>query len=148
MPQLTKILIANRGEIACRIQRTAQALGYRTVAIYSDADAQALHVQMADEAVHIGPAPVQQSYLNIAAILEAARKTSADAIHPGYGFLSENPDFARACQHAGLTFIGPSVEAIELMGSKRLSKLAMLEAGVPCIAGYQGSALKPPTGAP
>ncbi|MDO9345824.1 MAG: acetyl/propionyl/methylcrotonyl-CoA carboxylase subunit alpha [Pseudomonas sp.] len=140
MPQLTKILIANRGEIACRIQRTAQALGYRTVAIYSDADAQALHVQMADEAVHIGPAPVQQSYLNIAAILEAARKTGADAIHPGYGFLSENPDFARACQHAGLTFIGPSVEAIELMGSKRLSKLAMLDAGVPCIAGYQGSA--------
>ncbi|UII69973.1 acetyl/propionyl/methylcrotonyl-CoA carboxylase subunit alpha [Pseudomonas sp. HN11] len=140
MPQLTKILIANRGEIACRLQRTAQALGYRTVAIYSDADAQALHVQMADEAVHIGPAPVQQSYLNIAAILEAARKTGADAIHPGYGFLSENPDFTRACQQAGLTFIGPSVEAIELMGSKRLSKLAMLEAGIPCIAGYQGSA--------
>ncbi|NWA66567.1 acetyl/propionyl/methylcrotonyl-CoA carboxylase subunit alpha [Pseudomonas reactans] len=140
MPQLTKILIANRGEIACRIQRTAQALGYRTVAIYSDADAQALHVQMADEAVHIGPAPVHQSYLNIEAILNAAKRTGADAIHPGYGFLSENPDFARACQHAGLTFIGPSVEAIELMGSKRLSKLAMLKAGVPCIAGYQGSA--------
>lgn len=140
MPQLTKILIANRGEIACRLQRTAQALGYRTVAIYSDADAQALHVQMADEAVHIGPAPVQQSYLNIESIINAAKRTGADAIHPGYGFLSENPDFARACQHAGLTFIGPSVEAIELMGSKRLSKLAMLEAGVPCIAGYQGSA--------
>ncbi|NWA46128.1 acetyl/propionyl/methylcrotonyl-CoA carboxylase subunit alpha [Pseudomonas reactans] len=140
MPKLTKILIANRGEIACRIHRTAQALGYRTVAIYSDADAQALHVQMADEAVHIGPAPVHQSYLNIEAILNAAKRTGADAIHPGYGFLSENPDFARACQHAGLTFIGPSVEAIELMGSKRLSKLAMLEAGVPCIAGYQGSA--------
>ena len=140
MPQLTKILIANRGEIACRIQRTAQTLGYRTVAVYSDADAQALHVQMADEAVHIGPAPVQQSYLNIEAILDAARLTGADAIHPGYGFLSENPDFARACQHANLTFIGPGVEAIELMGSKRLSKLAMLDAGVPCIAGYQGSA--------
>ncbi|QOU03531.1 acetyl/propionyl/methylcrotonyl-CoA carboxylase subunit alpha [Pseudomonas fluorescens] len=140
MPQLTKILIANRGEIACRIQRTAQAMGYRTVAVYSDADAQALHVQMADEAVHIGPAPVQQSYLNIPAILAAAEKTGADAIHPGYGFLSENPDFARACRDAGLIFIGPSVEAIELMGSKRLSKLAMLEAGVPCIAGYQGSA--------
>ncbi|MDY7067862.1 Acetyl-/propionyl-coenzyme A carboxylase alpha chain [Pseudomonas extremaustralis] len=140
MPTFTKILIANRGEIACRIQRTAQALGYRTVAVYSDADAQALHVQMADEAVHIGPAPVQQSYLNIPAILEAARRTGADAIHPGYGFLSENPDFARACQQAGLTFIGPSPEAIELMGSKRRSKLAMLEAGVPCIAGYQGSA--------
>ncbi|MEJ5278129.1 acetyl/propionyl/methylcrotonyl-CoA carboxylase subunit alpha [Pseudomonas sp. MYb541] len=140
MPQLTKILIANRGEIACRIQRTAQSLGYRTVAIYSEADAQALHVQMADEAVHIGPAPVQQSYLNIESIINAAKRAGADAIHPGYGFLSENPDFARACQHAGLTFIGPSVEAIELMGSKRLSKLAMLEAGVPCIAGYQGSA--------
>ena len=140
MPQFTKILIANRGEIACRIQRTAQALGYRTVAVYSEADAQALHVQMADEAVHIGPAPVQQSYLNIEAILNAAKLTGADAIHPGYGFLSENPDFARACQDAGLTFIGPSAEAIELMGSKRLSKLAMLEAGVPCIAGYQGSA--------
>ncbi|WP_315337927.1 acetyl/propionyl/methylcrotonyl-CoA carboxylase subunit alpha [Pseudomonas grimontii] len=140
MPQFTKILIANRGEIACRIQRTAQSLGYRTVAVYSDADAQALHVQMADEAVCIGPAPVQQSYLNIAAILEAAEKTGADAIHPGYGFLSENPGFARACRDAGLTFIGPSVEAIELMGSKRLSKLAMLKAGVPCIAGYQGNA--------
>lgn len=139
MPTFSKILIANRGEIACRIQRTAQALGYRTVAVYSDADADALHVQMADEAVHIGPAAVQLSYLNIPAILDAAHKTGADAIHPGYGFLSENPDFARACQHAGLTFIGPSAEAIELMGSKRLSKLAMLEAGVPCIAGYQGA---------
>lgn len=139
MPTFSKILIANRGEIACRIQRTAQALGYRTVAVYSDADADALHVQMADEAVHIGPAAVQLSYLNIPAILDAAHKTGADAIHPGYGFLSENPDFARACQHAGLTFIGPSAEAIELMGSKRLSKLAMLEAGVPCIAGYEGA---------
>ncbi|WP_312491889.1 acetyl/propionyl/methylcrotonyl-CoA carboxylase subunit alpha [Pseudomonas cremoris] len=140
MPAFSKILIANRGEIACRVQRTAQALGYRTVAVYSDADAQALHVQMADEAVHIGPAPVQQSYLNLTAIINAATLTGADAIHPGYGFLSENPDFARACLAAGLTFIGPSVEAIELMGSKRLSKLAMLDAGVPCIAGYQGSA--------
>ncbi|MDL2184405.1 acetyl/propionyl/methylcrotonyl-CoA carboxylase subunit alpha [Pseudomonas sp. ChxA] len=140
MPAFTKILIANRGEIACRIQRTAQALGYRTVAVYSDADAQALHVQMADEAVHIGPAPVQQSYLDIAAILDAARRTGADAIHPGYGFLSENAGFAQACLDASLTFIGPSVAAIELMGSKRQSKLAMLEAGVPCIAGYQGNA--------
>ncbi|WP_089041953.1 acetyl/propionyl/methylcrotonyl-CoA carboxylase subunit alpha [Pseudomonas fluorescens] len=140
MPAFTKILIANRGEIACRIQRTAQALGYRTVAVYSDADTDALHVQMADEAVHIGPAPVQQSYLNTEAILAAAQLTGADAIHPGYGFLSENPDFAGACQQATLTFIGPSAEAIELMGSKRLSKLAMLDAGVPCIAGYQGSA--------
>ncbi|WP_433736345.1 acetyl/propionyl/methylcrotonyl-CoA carboxylase subunit alpha [Pseudomonas putida] len=139
MPGLTKILIANRGEIACRIQRTAQALGYRTVAVFSDADADALHVQMADEAVHIGPSAVQQSYLNIPAIIDAARRTGADAIHPGYGFLSENAGFARACQAAGITFIGPSPEAIELMGSKRLSKIAMIEAGVPCIQGYQGA---------
>ncbi|MGF6223385.1 acetyl/propionyl/methylcrotonyl-CoA carboxylase subunit alpha [Pseudomonas frederiksbergensis] len=139
MPAFSKILIANRGEIACRIQRTAQALGYRTVAVFSDADADALHVQMADEAVNIGPAPVQQSYLNIPAIIDAARRTGADAIHPGYGFLSENAAFARACQQAGIIFIGPSPEAIELMGSKRLSKLAMIKAGVPCIKGYQGS---------
>ncbi|MFJ7313668.1 acetyl/propionyl/methylcrotonyl-CoA carboxylase subunit alpha [Pseudomonas sp. NPDC098747] len=140
MPAIHKILIANRGEIACRIQRTAQALGYRTVAIFSDADADALHVKIADQAVHIGPAPVQQSYLNIPAILDAARRSGADAIHPGYGFLSENAEFARACEQAGLTFIGPSADAIELMGSKRLSKIAMLDAGVPCIAGYQGAA--------
>lgn len=140
MPTLHKILIANRGEIACRIQRTAQALGYRTVAVFSDADAEALHVQVADQAVNIGPAPVQQSYLKIPAILDAARRSGADAIHPGYGFLSENAGFARACEEAGLTFIGPSAEAIELMGSKRLSKIAMLDAGVPCIAGYQGAA--------
>jgi geranyl-CoA carboxylase alpha subunit len=139
MPAIHKILIANRGEIACRIQRTAQALGYRTVAVFSDADADALHVQMADQAVRIGPSPVQQSYLNIPAILDAARRSGADAIHPGYGFLSENAEFARACEKAGLIFIGPSVEAIELMGSKRQSKIAMLEAGVPCIAGYQGA---------
>jgi geranyl-CoA carboxylase alpha subunit len=140
MPALKKILIANRGEIACRIQRTAHSLGYRTVAVFSDADADALHVRMADEAVNIGPAPVQQSYLNIPALLDAARRTGADAIHPGYGFLSENAEFALACQRAGITFIGPSPEAIELMGSKRLSKLAMLAAGVPCIQGYQGAA--------
>ncbi|MFO2464023.1 acetyl/propionyl/methylcrotonyl-CoA carboxylase subunit alpha [Pseudomonas sp. 15FMM2] len=140
MPTFQKVLIANRGEIACRIQRTAQALGYRTVAVYSEADADALHVQMADEAVNIGPAPVQRSYLNIPAILEAARLTGADAVHPGYGFLSENAEFANACTAAGRVFIGPSAEAIELMGSKRLSKIAMLNAGVPCIAGYQGGA--------
>jgi geranyl-CoA carboxylase alpha subunit len=139
MPAIQKILIANRGEIACRIQRTAQALGYRTVAVYSDADADALHVQIADQAVHIGPAAVQQSYLNIPAIIDAARRSGADAIHPGYGFLSENAEFAHACEQAGLTFIGPSVAAIELMGSKRRSKIAMLDAVVPCIAGYQGA---------
>ncbi|MCF4994886.1 acetyl-CoA carboxylase biotin carboxylase subunit [Pseudomonas syringae] len=139
MPAIQKILIANRGEIACRIQRTAQALGYRTVAVFSDADADALHVHMADQAVNIGPAPVAQSYLNIPAILDAARRSGADAIHPGYGFLSENAEFAQACAEANLTFIGPSVDAIELMGSKRRSKIAMLAAGVPCIAGYQGA---------
>ena len=139
MPNFNKILIANRGEIACRIQRTAQALGYRTVAVFSDADAEALHVQLADEAVHIGPSAVQQSYLDGAALLEAARRTGADAIHPGYGFLSENAEFAAACESAGLVFIGPSAAAIELMGSKRRSKIAMLEAGVPCIQGYQGA---------
>ncbi|MCJ8206489.1 acetyl/propionyl/methylcrotonyl-CoA carboxylase subunit alpha [Pseudomonas sp. RGM2987] len=140
MPTFSKILIANRGEIACRIQRTTQALGYRTVAVYSEADADALHVRMADEAVLIGPAPVRQSYLNPPAILDAARRTGADAIHPGYGFLSENAEFARACSESGLVFIGPSAEAIELMGSKRRSKIAMVAAGVPCIAGYQGGA--------
>lgn len=140
-----KILIANRGEIACRIQRTAQSLGYRTVAVYSDADATAPHVQMSDEAVNIGPAPVTQSYLNIEAILKAAHRTGAEAIHPGYGFLSENPEFATACLNAGLIFIGPSPEAIDLMGSKRLSKIAMLNAGVPCISGYQGPEQDDPT---
>jgi geranyl-CoA carboxylase alpha subunit len=107
--------------------------------VFSDADVDALHVRIADEAVNIGPAPVQQSYLNIQAILDAARRTGADAIHPGYGFLSENAGFALACRDAGITFIGPSPEAIELMGSKRLSKIAMIEAGVPCINGYQGA---------
>nr|WP_298167513.1 acetyl/propionyl/methylcrotonyl-CoA carboxylase subunit alpha [uncultured Pseudomonas sp.] len=140
MPAFNKILIANRGEIACRVMRTAQALGYRTVAVYSEADAEARHVQLADQAVCIGPAQVNQSYLMIDALIAAAQKTGADAIHPGYGFLSENADFARACEAAGIVFIGPSVEAIHLMGSKRLSKIAMLEAGVPCIPGYEGAA--------
>jgi geranyl-CoA carboxylase alpha subunit len=139
MPAFNKILIANRGEIACRVMRTAQALGYRTVAVYSEADAEARHVQLADQAVCIGPAQVNQSYLLIDAIIAAAQKTGADAIHPGYGFLSENADFARACEAAGIVFIGPSAEAIHLMGSKRLSKIAMLKAGVPCIPGYEGA---------
>jgi geranyl-CoA carboxylase alpha subunit len=140
MPAFSKILIANRGEIACRVMRTAQDLGYRTVAVYSEADADARHVQLADQAVCIGLAQVSQSYLQSDAIIAAALKTGADAIHPGYGFLSENAAFARACEAAGIVFIGPSVEAIHLMGSKRLSKIAMLEAGVPCIPGYQGAA--------
>ncbi|MDI1236487.1 MAG: acetyl/propionyl/methylcrotonyl-CoA carboxylase subunit alpha [Polaromonas sp.] len=135
----TKILIANRGEIACRVIRTAKALGYRTVAVYSEADAQALHVAMADEAVCIGPAPVRESYLNVAALLAAARSTGADAVHPGYGFLSENDGFAQACLDAGLVFIGPDPQAILQMGNKAGAKRLMLAAGVPCVPGYQGT---------
>ncbi|MFZ5560152.1 MAG: acetyl-CoA carboxylase biotin carboxylase subunit [Pseudomonadota bacterium] len=135
----SKVLIANRGEIACRVIRSAKALGYRTVAVFSDADAQSLHVQFADEAVHIGPARVSESYLRIENIIEACRKSGADAVHPGYGFLSENEVFARACADNGITFIGPTPKAIELMGSKRLAKIAMIEAGVPCVPGYEGA---------
>jgi geranyl-CoA carboxylase alpha subunit len=133
-----KVLIANRGEIACRIARTAKAMGYRTVAVYSDADARALHVGLADEAVRIGPAPAQESYLNIPAILDAARRTDADAIHPGYGFLAENADFADACEWAGIVFIGPSGEVIRKMGDKAAAKAIMQAAGVPCVPGYYG----------
>ncbi len=136
---LKKLLIANRGEIAVRVIRTAKALGYRTVAVYSEADAKALHVELADEAVCIGPAQVSASYLNSDAILDAARKTGADCVHPGYGFLSENAAFATACKDAGLVFVGPPASAIELMGSKRRSKIAMQEAGVPVVPGYEGS---------
>lgn len=138
MTAFSKILIANRGEIAVRVIRTARELGYRTVAVYSEADADALHVQQADQAVCIGPAAVGESYLCADKILAAAQLTGADAIHPGYGFLSENAQFSKDCAKAGIVFIGPSAPAIELMGSKRLSKIAMLEAGVPCIPGYQG----------
>lgn len=134
----SKVLVANRGEIAVRVMRSAKALGYKTVAVYSEADANALHVQYADEAVCIGESKVSESYLKVANILHAAKITGADAIHPGYGFLSENSEFAQACQNAGITFIGPTPDAIELMGSKRLSKIAMIEAGVPCIPGYEG----------
>ena len=133
-----KILIANRGEIACRVISTARSLGYRTVAVYSEPDAGARHVLMADEAICIGPALASASYLNMDALLDACRRTGADAVHPGYGFLSENAGFAKACKDAGITFIGPDEEAIHLMGSKRLSKIAMIEAGVPCIPGYEG----------
>ncbi len=134
-----KILIANRGEIAVRIIRTARTLGYRTVAVYSAADAGAPHVVLADEAVLIGPAPVAQSYLDPARLIKAAQETGADAVHPGYGFLSENADFARSCADAGLVFIGPSVEAIHLMGNKAEAKRRMIAAGVPCVPGYEGA---------
>jgi geranyl-CoA carboxylase alpha subunit len=135
---LSKILIANRGEIAVRIARTARAMGYRTVAVFSDADAGALHTRVCDEAVRIGPAAVRESYLSIGAILNAARMTDADAIHPGYGFLSENDAFAAACEAAGLTFIGPTAAAIAAMGNKAAAKRLMLASGVPCIPGYHG----------
>ena len=134
---LKKLLIANRGEIAVRVIRTAKALGYRTVAVYSEADANAMHTEIADEAVCIGPAQVAASYLNADAILDAARQTGADCIHPGYGFLSENAGFSNACKEAGIVFVGPPAGAIELMGSKRRSKIAMQEAGVPVIPGYE-----------
>ncbi len=134
----SKILIANRGEIACRVMRTARALGYRTVAVFSDADAAAPHVALADEAVRIGEAPASASYLDIAAVLDAARRTGADAVHPGYGFLSERADFAEACAAAGLVFIGPPPEAIRAMGSKADAKRRMAAAGVPCAPGYLG----------
>ncbi len=134
-----KILIANRGEIALRIIRTARAMGYRTVAVFSSADENARHVREADQAVHIGEALPAQSYLNIAAIIEAAAISGADAVHPGYGFLAENDGFARACRAAGLVFIGPSPEAIAAMGNKAGAKQLMGAAGIPCIAGYQGA---------
>ena len=136
----TKILIANRGEIALRVMRSARALGYRTVAVYSTADAQARHALEADQAVCIGAPAPRESYLNIAAILQAAERSGADAVHPGYGFLAENAAFAQACQDAGLVFIGPSAQAIRAMGDKAGAKSLMAAAGVPCIPGYQGQA--------
>lgn len=136
----TKILIANRGEIACRIIRTARCMGIATVAVYSDADAHALHVEMADEAVRIGAAPVGESYLVAENIVEAARMRGAEAIHPGYGFLSENPDFVDRVVAAGLTFIGPSAASIRAMGLKDAAKRLMEKAGVPVVPGYHGEA--------
>ncbi len=135
---LKKILSANRGEIACRVIRTARKLGYRTVAVFSEADAQAPHVALADEAVCIGPAAAAESYLKVDALLAACRQTGANALHPGYGFLSENADFAQACADAGVVFIGPSPNAIRVMGDKAGAKRAMIEAGVPCAPGYLG----------
>ena len=134
-----KILIANRGEIALRIMRTARRLGYGVVAVYSDADRDALHVREADQAVRIGEALPAKSYLDIEAIIEAAKASGADAVHPGYGFLAENEHFAGACRDAGLVFIGPSPEAIRAMGNKAGAKEIMQAAGVPCVPGYQGA---------
>ncbi|RLN97945.1 hypothetical protein BBJ28_00026151, partial [Nothophytophthora sp. Chile5] len=131
-----KILIANRGEIALRVIRSAQKLNIETVAVYSDADANAQHVQLATEAYRLGPAPASESYLNYRRILEICRLSGAEAVHPGYGFLSENAAFARACEDANVEFIGPPVKAIEDMGSKSASKDIMIAAGVPVTPGY------------
>jgi 3-methylcrotonyl-CoA carboxylase alpha subunit len=136
---ITKLLIANRGEIACRIMRTSRAMGLATVAVYSDADAKALHVRSADEAVHIGPSPAAESYLVGAKIIAAAKQTGADAIHPGYGFLSENADFAQAVIDAGLIWVGPKPASIRAMGLKDAAKARMIEAGVPVTPGYLGA---------
>ena len=134
------LLIANRGEIACRVIRTARRMGLRTVAVYSEADRCALHVEMADEAVLLGPARARDSYLNVERLLEAARKTGAEAIHPGYGFLSENAEFAQACAAAGIVFVGPTADMMTAMGSKSGSKALMEKAGVPLVPGYHGEA--------
>jgi 3-methylcrotonyl-CoA carboxylase alpha subunit len=133
-----KILVANRGEIAMRVMRTARRLGITTVAVYSDADVGAVHVAFADEAIRIGRAPAKESYLDVDAVLAAARTSGAEAIHPGYGFLSENADFAEACTRAGIVFIGPSADAIRAMGLKDRAKRLMADAGVAVVPGYEG----------
>ncbi|UTW54764.1 biotin carboxylase N-terminal domain-containing protein [Kordiimonas sp. SCSIO 12610] len=138
MTNISRILIANRGEIACRIMRTVQNMAMQAIAVYSDADEAAPHVKMADQAICIGSGHVDQSYLVIENIIDAAKKSGADAIHPGYGFLSENAEFARACADNDIVFIGPRPEAIEIMGNKAAAKEKMIEAGVPCVPGYNG----------
>ncbi|HYF66112.1 MAG TPA: biotin carboxylase N-terminal domain-containing protein, partial [Herpetosiphonaceae bacterium] len=143
MTYFSSLLIANRGEIAVRIIRACRALGIEAIAVYSEADARALHVREADRAVLIGPAPAAQSYLNVAAIIDAARRTGAQAIHPGYGFLSENAGFARACAEAGIVFVGPPASAIEAMGSKSAAKKLAEQAGVPTVPGYNGDDQSP-----
>jgi acetyl-CoA carboxylase biotin carboxylase subunit len=133
-----KVLIANRGEIALRIQRACRELGIKTVVVHSEADGEAKYVRLADESVCIGPAPSAQSYLNIPAIISAAEVTDAQAIHPGYGFLSENADFAEKIEKSGFVFIGPRPDTIRLMGDKVSAKTAMIKAGVPCVPGSEG----------
>ena len=140
---LKSLLIANRGEIACRIIRTARAMGVRTIAVYSDADAKALHVRQADEAVHIGPSPARESYLVGEKIIAAAKATGAEAIHPGYGFLSENADFAQAVIDAGIIWVGPRPDSIRAMGLKDAAKERMIAAGVPVTPGYLGADQSP-----
>ena len=135
MKPIRKVLVANRGEIAVRVIRTCREMDIPTVAVYSDADRSALHVRLADEAVHIGPPPSRQSYLDVQRILDAARATGADAIHPGYGFLSENAGFVRACETAGITFIGPPASAMDAMGEKTRARANMEKAGVPVVPG-------------
>ena len=132
------VLIANRGEIACRIARTAKRLGLRTIAVYSAADAGALHTRLCDEAHWIGPAEPRDSYLSIDRLIDVAGKAGAECIHPGYGFLSENADFAQACRRAGFAFVGPPAEAIRAMGLKDRAKALMEKAGVPVVPGYHG----------
>jgi geranyl-CoA carboxylase alpha subunit len=139
MTPFSSVLIANRGEIACRIMRTARAMGLRCIAVHTRADADSPHVAMADQAVCIGEGPVGDSYLSVTRILEAARETGAEAIHPGYGFLSESAEFAKVCGEAGLVFIGPGADAIALMGNKAAAKRRMIDAGVPCVPGYEGA---------
>ncbi|WP_373235557.1 acetyl/propionyl/methylcrotonyl-CoA carboxylase subunit alpha [Cohaesibacter celericrescens] len=136
---IESVLIANRGEIACRVIKTARTMGLRTIAVYSDADANALHVRLADEAWHLGPAPAAQSYLDVQKVLSVAQQSGAHAIHPGYGFLSENAAFAEACEAQGIVFVGPSADAIRAMGLKDRAKTLMDQAGVPVVPGYHGS---------